>query len=314
MKLTTLSIALLAIAPLARAQAQQTQAEIQRDALIQQAQQARANGDHSRALELATQAFRMRPSPSLQLLVAQEQDAAGQLIEAYAGARACLRAAEADRALRNRDEVLTTCRALAESVRDHLGAVRVTVEHPPAGFTLRVAGSEVSSAGYGLPCVVLPGDVQIVGEAPGHTPWRRSVTVAAGATVDVAMTLVRVDVTPTAPARGVGVGPYVLAGAGVASFVAAGVVYGLSLGARDDRDAACTARGCLLVSREHNARYEDLTLATNVALGVGGALVVGGALWWTIARVRGGGSRTGAVRVVPVASAQGAGFLLGGSL
>ena len=296
------------------AQAQQTQDEILRSDLVRQADQARAGGDHPRALELAARANQIRPTPSLRLFTAQEHEGLGHLVEAYADALACQRAAEVDATLRNRDTILTTCRVLAESLRGRLGAVRVAVDHPPAGFTLRVAGTEVPVAGYGLPRVVVPGAVEVVGDAPGHAPWRRSVTVAAGATVDVAMTLARVDAAPTMPARGVGVGPYVLAGAGVASFVVAGVVYGLSLGARDDRDAACTSRGCLPTSLEHNARYEDLTLATNVALGVGGALVVGGALWWTIARVRGGGSRTSAVRVVPVASAQGAGLLLGGAL
>lgn len=305
--LPTLALCLFTCA----AQAQQTQDEILRSDLVHQAEEARARGDHPQALALAMQANRIRPTPSGQLFSAQEHEGLGHLVEACADALACQRAAEVDRTLRNRDSILPLCRGLAESLRRRLGAVRVTVEHPPADFTLRVAGTEVPTAGYGLPRVVLPGDVEVVGDAPGHTPWRRSVTVAAGATVDVAMTLARVDATPTMPARGVG--PYVLAGAGVASLVAAGVVYGLSLSARDDRDTACTARGCLPVSLEHNARYEDLTLATNVALGVGGALVVGGALWWTIARVR-GGSRTSAVRVVPVASAQGAGLMLGGSL
>ena len=90
------------------------------------------------------------------------------------------------------------------------------------------------------------------------------------------------------------------------------MLYGLSLDARDARDAACTTRGCLPASIEHNGRYEDLTLGTNVALGAGAALVAGGALWWIVARVRGSARRES--QVAPTASAQGLGVTFGGSL
>lgn len=141
--------------------------------------------------------------------------------------------------------------------------------------------------------------------------------VAAAGVANVTVTLVGVGASQgDAPAhRGAtGPWPYVVAGVGVASFVAAGVLYSSALDARGERDARCNARGCLPDSRDHNARYEDFVLGTNVALGLGGALVAGGALWRSLARTRGAAAPSTAAQITPVLLARGAGIVVGGAL
>jgi len=311
------ALALFVVARTFVAQAQPSPDEVARIDLLRQAEQARDAGDHARSLDLATRAGRLRMTPSLQLLIAQESDRVGRVVDAYGSALACQRAAEVDATLRNRESILGTCRALTETIRARVGSVRVRFATTPPELALRIAGAEVSAATRELPRVVAPGAVSVEVEAPGYLPWRRTVAVAAGGVAEVAVTLVSVGASqgdPSARRGATGPWPYVVAGVGVASFVAAGVLYGYASDARGERDALCNARGCFPDSRDHNARYEDLVLGTNVALGVGGALVVGGALWWILARTRGATDRPAATQVTPMVLAHGAGITLGGAL
>ena len=64
------------------ATAQTSPTEIARRDLLDQAEAARAAGDHARALDLATRASQLRVTPSLRLLLAQEHQALGHVLEA----------------------------------------------------------------------------------------------------------------------------------------------------------------------------------------------------------------------------------------
>jgi hypothetical protein len=63
------------------------------------------------------------------------------------------------------------------------------------------------------------------------------------------------------------------------------VFYGLSSSARTDRDGACSPDGCDPAAQSHDDRYASFLTATNVALGVGAAAVVGGATWYLVGRL-----------------------------
>jgi hypothetical protein len=111
---------------------------------------------------------------------------------------------------------------------------------------------------------------------------------------------------PSAPTQaGAGAGPWVLAGIGAASFIGAGVLWALHDGALGDREAACDARGCDPSSVDADARMRELTTATNVAIGAGGAAVAGAAVWFLVSRL--GGRETERARptawVFPTATA-----------
>ncbi len=302
--LPLISLSLLLSPALALAQ---TSADLaSRQELVARAEQARAAGDHEHALDFALRAGRIRMTPSLGLMIAQEQRTLGQLVESYASALACARAAQADVNAANRASIAETCTSVARALEPALG--RVLLHLPtdlPSGVSVRVADAEVPEALRDLPRVVMPGEVVVEASAPGHAAFHRSLAVPAGAVVDVSIELPAVDLTrPLAPEPRVspGAGPWIVAGLGLASLATSGVLYALADSARSDRDAQCGAMGyCQPTALDFDASYRDMLVGTNVALGVGAALVAGGALWYVIARVRATSERTPSVAVSPTA-------------
>ncbi len=286
-----------------------------RQELVAQADQARTAGDHAHALDLALRAGRIRMTPSLGLMIAQEQRALGQLVDAYASALACARAAQADASAANRASIIETCTSVASALEPSLGRVRLRLPVAlPPNARVRIANADVPADLRDVPRVVTPGEVLVEASAAGRTPFRRALRVSPGAVTDVSVELPSLLASPTPPpARsGPGTGPWVVAGVGAAGFVTAGVLYALAGAARDDRDAQCNAMGyCLPPSQDRDASYRDLLVGTNVALAAGGALVAGGALWYVIARVR--GSRREAAPTAAVTPTAG-GLAVGGTL
>lgn len=105
---------------------------------------------------------------------------------------------------------------------------------------------------------------------------------------------------PAAPAapviastRGPGAGPWVLIGVGAAGLVAGGVLLALRAGAVDDALSHCTPAGvspCTITSdaaataaNNDYDRARSFDTAAWVSFGVGGAALVGGALWYALA-------------------------------
>ncbi len=287
----------------AGAAAQEGPADVARRDLIAQAEAAAAEGDHARAVQLGERAAQLRVTPSIQYFLAREHLALDHPVEALGYSGACARAAEADLTLRNRDGVLVACRALVTATEGRVG--RVTVRVPPdapAGLTVRVRGATFPAALYDVAYPVTPGAVVIEANAPGHLPIRLEVTVTASRTVAIDVRLEPVPVAappppvapvaaapPVAPpvaraSRDRSVGPWIVAGGGVAAFVLGGVFYGLAVGQQGARDGACVP-GCQAEAEAYDDRYAYYLTATNVAIGVGAAAVVGGAAWWLVDRL-----------------------------
>lgn len=279
-----LAAGLAAVTP--RALAQETPAEAARRELITQAEGASDAGDHARALALATRAAQTRMTPSLRLLLAQEQHALGRTLEALDAAERCAREARAGPSLRNRERILASCDELAATLDHRVGRLTVTLATPGARVT--VAGRALDAALLGAAYPVLPGRVSVVAEAEGYAAFRRELEVAAGAQETVVVTLARAaarpdaSATPAPPAasRSRGAGPWVLAGAGALS-LGAGVLFWRfqedAVAARDAAPSRPDAEG-------HDGRARAWNLATNIAYGVGAAAVVGGVVWWLVAR------------------------------
>ncbi len=165
--------------------------------LLEQAQAARVAGDHARALDLANRAGRLQMSTSLRMFLAEEQQAVGQLSGALGTAELCIREAERDPALRNRDAILARCNELRTALRPRVGFVTVTVPEPtPTGLVVRVGGQTVNEALYGAASVVTPGEIVVEANAPGREPFRRSITAVAGRTVEVRVELGAVIAAP----------------------------------------------------------------------------------------------------------------------
>ena len=292
----------------APARAQESPDEFARRELIAQAAQRAAAADHARALELARRAASIRPSPSLTWLMAREHRALDQLVEALDLARACVRAADADATLRNRDAVRQACEAVRASVEPRLGRVEITLDgEAPDGLVLRLDGRVVVAALRGVALPVMPGEVRVEAEAPGYRRAAQTGVVAAGELRRVALTLTReappeapvvvappaviaVPSPPTAPPRAVrsaGAAPWIVGGLGLAALAFAGAAYGVALAASADRDGQCSSMGCRPEASELDARYVDWLAATNVGLAAGGTLLAGAVVWYFAARVAG---------------------------
>jgi hypothetical protein len=284
--------------------------------LLRTAQQASSSGDHARALDLATRAAAISMTPSLRMFIAQEQAAVGRLAEALGSADACMRETERDTTVPNRESIHSTCDGLSRSLQPRVGHVVVHVPNPaPAGLVVTIGGNTLNGAFYGLPYVVSPGNVVVEARAASTEPFHTSVTVSAGANADVNVTLTPVHVeaaqptptpTPTpvvaethdtqpAPAAAsshpLPIAPIVVAGVGVVGLGTSLAMFLLRNSAVDTLNSQCIVasdgtRSCFDNQTAHDALNNANTFGTVsvIALGVGAAALVGGVVWFVVAR------------------------------
>jgi hypothetical protein len=233
-------------------------------------------------------------SPSLQLFIAQEERALGQTIEALRDARACARDFEADPTLSHRDEFMASCRAIADELSASMG--RLTVRVPadaPTDLRVVVRGEPLGRSAWNTELELVPGTAMVEASAEGREPFSRSVVLGAGGASMVHVELAPLAATRRArveapPSSGVGAGPWVLVGGGVAALVLAGVFVALHRDAVDERDARCrTPVGDCVVpnaavaveANELQERASTYNTVAMVSVGVGVAATVGGVLW-----------------------------------
>lgn len=304
MRALALAIVLLPFA----AAAQNAPADPARLELITRAEAASAAGDHAAALDLGTRAAALRVTPSLMVFLAREHRALSHWVEALDLSRACLRAAEADTALRNRAVILQACEAVRARVEPRVARLEVACVDPPPSLALRIGDREVSTTLLGVEVPVMPGEVRVSASAPGRIPFSQTLSLAEGARGRVDLRLPPTPLpppdppppaadpppvaTPPPPVRAHAppgsalrsVGPWILGGALVAGALA-GVFYGLSVTAQGERDAACDTTGCLPAAIDADARYVDLLAAGNTAAITSAVLLAGAVGWYVVARI-----------------------------
>lgn len=198
--LFTLSIA-------SAAEAQTPPAE--RRALLEQARASSGRGDHAEALRIGEAAAGIQMTPSLQMFLAEEHEAltadesgGGHLLAAVGLAEACVRDANAQPALNNREWILHRCTALVTRLNPRIARVRVEVPPPvPAVTRVRVAGRELTAAEWNSPVEVVPGEVVVEASAEGRGLYRRVVIARAGAHETVTVVWPEVPAVTQRPAR-----------------------------------------------------------------------------------------------------------------
>lgn len=161
-----------------------------RNGLIDEAYAAAQAGDHTRALDLALRAGALSWTASLHGFVAEQQNALGQLAAALGSAQLCIQGAERDLAMPRREEFLSGCRTLAESLAPRVAHVTVRRPQPaPAGLHVSIDGTDVADNLLDVPYVVTPGSLHVAAAAPGFYPWSFSTETQAGQslTVDVVL-------------------------------------------------------------------------------------------------------------------------------
>lgn len=292
-----------------------------RYALIVQASEARDAGDDRRALELARRADALRSTPSLHLLLAQLEESLAEPVAALADARRCEGELEADRTHRDWQRYFDSCHALVTALERRLG--RVTVEVPEApGVEVTVNQRPLDRAAWGVAREVVPGYFVVEARASEGRRFHAAFDVFAGGaeTVRVVFEARPPTVTAAAPPRvapavvapverrSAGPGPWAVMGVGMASLVASGIFLTLRATALSDRDTACgtpvgdcTPANDVALATATRAQRDAHTFNAlfNVTISVGGAAVVGGALWWALGRSTRAPAVRRALAVVP---------------
>jgi hypothetical protein len=187
----------LLAATAARAQPDAEEVQVERRALIDGALAAAERGDHARAVALAERAASLGTTPSLLRFLAEERLAIGARAAAHRAASACaLEAAASER----RSDVphRRACEALVRRLTPDVGLLRITVEDELPGLEI-VAGRVVVEPAARAAFAVEPGGVDVVATAPGRAPFERSLTVAAGSTLDVPVVLAPAVAEPEPP-------------------------------------------------------------------------------------------------------------------
>ncbi|MFO0562882.1 MAG: hypothetical protein U0269_32985 [Polyangiales bacterium] len=269
-----------------------------RRALIEQAETARTSGQHAQALAYAERAAAIQMSPSLRLFIAREQQALRQYASALGNSEVCVRDADRDASLRNREDILAACRAVTAEIQSSSGRVVVHVATPVDGLEVRVGDIAIRSTVFDAPYVVATGALTIRASAPGYRSFERTIDVAQGTSTNVEVNLERIEADAQRPpppplqtrAQGPGVGPWVVVGVGGAGLIAGGALWLVASMQKGALDAACpgdATRVCgSLSSAEIDARVgsiNGLSTGAVIAGSVGGAAVLGGVLWYALA-------------------------------
>ncbi len=316
----------------------QTNDDALRRDLVAQAEQARDSGDHARALDLSSHAAQIRMTPSLALLIAQEHEQLGHVVDALDYARRCVSDASRDGTLHNRQRITRNCRELVTSLSSQVARVTIRLAAREDSATVRVGTQTIPPAAWGVPVPVDPGEVNVTASSPDGRRFAQTVRATRGGVVEVEVVLTMptasnvsevppvvgpapapesaavVAPTPLLPGRraAVGAGPWIVVGVGAASLIAAGVLWSMHVSAVADRDAACDRGGCLPAALDSDATARDFTVGTNIAIGLGGAAIAGGLTWFFVART--GGTESSALRPSAWLLPGGAGLTLGGTL
>jgi hypothetical protein len=287
-------LATLCVSFSARAQ-QSPGSDEERHRLIDEASAARASGDDAHALALAMRAASIRMTPSLRLMIADEQFRLGQLIASLGSAQFCVAEAEQDAALQNRDAILDRCRSIQASIEARVGRIYLHLPSPiPAGFRVEVGSLPVDLASVSVGVVTLPGEVMITAHRDTGSASVQRVTVNAGQQIHVSIAFAETlagPATGTVAPRPDGplvrqrsvVGPVVLASAsGVALTV--GFVF---LGLRQRAVAGCTVGNESIVCPDESraAAAASAPLFHDVMTGsliAGGSLAIGALTWFLL--------------------------------
>lgn len=288
--------ALVALAP--RAAWAQTEAELAtRRELLTQAQQRFEQSDFDRALDLAQRAGQIQMTPSVRAFLADTQRQLRHYVEAQVMADRCVREANADERLTNRERILALCTEVSAEARSR--ASRVVVEVPanaPADFRVLVNGQVLNPALYGVSYLVNPGTVLVAATATGRAPFEARLEAASGAEQRVTVVLREgsapgpVPVQPprpvAVPRSGVPGGAIALLAVGGGGVLAGGVFAGLYASSVGNLNGMCTmpatAGGNYQCDPAARGVRDQAQTFGNASVGLfagGAAVMLGGVLW-----------------------------------
>lgn len=295
----------LSCAGTAYAQPQSPQ-DVARSSLLQQANEARTQGQWARVAELLQRALAIRPSASVRAGLAGAYQELGRYQETAEQSTLCLQGAATDRDLREeqRTTLVDSCAAFLRNAATHLA--NVTLEVTPdnvEGATLRVDGEPLEGFSPGRPFFLTPGRRRFQVQAQGRAESESFQLLRAGTTETVRVTLSAQSpiATPTAPvqpptaaaterpmtlppppAPAASPVPWIVGGIGLAA-LGVGVGYLVwAQSASDDARALCPD-GC--ATEDDSRRVTVFNQQHSDRLGVGAALTIAGGVGVAVSAV-----------------------------
>lgn len=256
----------------APALAQDTDELTRARALFQQATELEEAGNWAAALQRFREVGQVRMTPQVRFHIAVCEENLGRLVAALGGYELAL--AEAD-------AVGPDFRA---EVEQSIGRLRVRIPKlvisrgkGAASAAIALDGVALGGASIGVEVPLDPGPHALTAKAPNYKPYQQTVELKEGAVTRVEVTLealpqellIQAGALPEKPPSKVV--PFVIGGAGVASLIGAGVLFGLRQGALQDMEDACGPGG-KSCPPSMQSRYDDLKFyhyGAQVALGVG---------------------------------------------
>lgn len=298
-RVVTASLLALLSAGAAYAQPQPPQ-DTERSSLLQQANEARAQGQWARVAELLQRALTIRASVSVRAGLAGAYQELGRYQETAEQSTLCLQGAATDRDLREeqRTTLVDSCAAFLRNASSHLA--NVTVEVSPdnvEGATLRVDGEPIDGFAPGRPFFLTPGRRRFQLQAQGRAESESIQLLRAGTTETVRVMLAprlasaappvattaaqppaapateRPVILPPTAAPSASPVPWIVGGVGLAA-LGVGVGYLVwAQSASDDARTLCPD-GC--ATEDESRRVAVLNQQHSDRVGVGTALTIAG--------------------------------------
>ncbi|MCA9597599.1 MAG: hypothetical protein KC776_30000 [Myxococcales bacterium] len=268
------------------------------------------------------------PSPGTLLNLAACNEKLGRTATAWANFKEAATMAHD----RGRSEQQTAAEEGAARLEPGLSKLQINApDERPEGFKVTRGETELSEGSFGVPLAVDPGDHEIEASAPGHAPWKTTVSI--GRSKDqrtVTIPALRKLPEAAAPPPGAEGGDarmdtatsgtdnktlgYVLAGVGGAALIGGGI-FGIlaqkqASDAQDD-PSLCPDKKCTPAGRDEIDAAESKALISTIGVGVGVAAIGAGVV--LILTSGDANKASKGPQVAPLVARRGGGLSLSGS-
>ncbi len=282
--------------------------------LFDQAVKLMEQGKFSEACPKLAESQRLDPGGGTLLNLGLCREKEGKLASAWEAYNEALSQAIKD----GRKDREATARQRIGVIEGSLAKITVVVSPEAArtpGIDVRIDGTPLRQAAWGVLTPIDKGDHEIFATAPGKVEWKRTVHVSSGMTVRAAVPPLA-DAPVASRPGGHAARPssssratmgWVVGGVGAAFVIAGGAMGGLAIDRRSQSNANCPNDQCTQKGVDLNEEAKTLAWLSDIGIGVGAAAVVTGVILVLTAPKK---AAAVAAHVTPVVGPAGGGIAL----